>query len=163
MPVVSFDSLPADARVWVFAADRPVTGAAAERLLGEVNAFLARWQAHGTPLTCAREWRDDRFLAVGVDQSAAGASGCSIDGMFRLLQSLERSLGASLVGGGRVSYRDGVGEIRSASRDEFSELAASGRVTPETPVFDATVATHDDWRGRFEVRAGEAWTASLLS
>ena len=162
MPLVPFDSLPDDARVWVFAADRPVTGSAAERLLGEVDAFLARWQAHGSPLTCAREWRDDRFLAIGVDQSTAGASGCSIDGMFRVLQGLERQIGASLVGGGRVSFRDAGGEILSASRDEFSELAAAGRISADTPVFDATVATRRDWHDRFERRAGESWHAGLL-
>ncbi|HKG90840.1 MAG TPA: hypothetical protein VKA84_03040 [Gemmatimonadaceae bacterium] len=162
MPVTSFDSLPDDARVWVFAADRPITGAAAERLLGEVDAFLARWQAHGSPLTCARAWRDDRFLAIGVDQSTAGASGCSIDGMFRILQGLERQLGASLVGGGRVSFRDDGGEIRSTTRGEFEELAAAGRVSADTPVFDATVTTRRDWQDRFEVRAGDAWHASLL-
>jgi hypothetical protein len=162
MPITSFASLPDDARVWVFAADRPITGAAAARLLGEVDAFLARWQAHGNPLTCARDWRDDRFLAIGVDQSTAGASGCSIDGMFRVLQGLERQLGTSMVSGGRVSFREAGGEIRSASRDEFEELAAAGRVSGDTPVFDATVTTKGEWRDRFEVRAADAWHASLL-
>ena len=45
-----------------------------------VDAFLDQWNAHGSALTCAREWRDDRFLAIGVDQSTAGASGCSASG-----------------------------------------------------------------------------------
>src|SRR5215208_8344627 len=154
MPITNFDSLPDDARVWVFTADRPVAGAAAERLLGEVDSFLTRWQAHGSPLTCAREWRDDRFLVIGVDQSTAGAAGCSIDGMFRVLQGLERQIGASLVGGGRISFRDVGGEIRTTTRDEFSELAAAGRVSADTPVFDSTVTTRGDWLEHFERRAG---------
>jgi hypothetical protein len=88
MPRVSFEELPDDARVWVFGAASEVTPPASERLLDAVDDFLAHWNAHGSPLVCAREWRDDHFLAIGVDQSTAGASGCSIDGLFRTLQRL---------------------------------------------------------------------------
>lgn len=162
MPKIPFSQLPPSARVWVFAAEKPVTGDAAERLLAEVDGFLARWSAHGTPLTAAREWRDDRFLTIGVDQNAAGASGCSIDGLFRTLQSLEPVLGTSLVGGGRVYYRDISGEVRVASRDEFADLASRGAVTRHTRVFDPTVPTRGDWEQRFETVAGESWHSSLL-
>jgi len=66
MPIVPFASLPDSARVWVFASDRELSGAAADTLLAAVDQFLSEWKAHGVPLRCAREWRDDRFLAVGV-------------------------------------------------------------------------------------------------
>ena len=162
MPRVPFSDLPPDARVWVFVAERPVTGAAAERLLGEVDSQLDRWAAHGEPLTSAREWRDDRFLTIGVDQSTANASGCSIDGLFRTLRALETAIGTSLVGGGRVHFREPSGEIRTVSRDEFSDLAAAGQVTPSTRVFDPTVPTIGAWREGFEKTAGSSWHAGLL-
>jgi hypothetical protein len=148
--------------VWVFAADRPLTGAGAERLLAAVDRYLAQWAAHGQPLTAAREWVSGQFLAVAVDQREAHASGCSIDGLFRTLQRLEPEIGASLVGGGRVHYRDADGRVRTVSRDEFSESGARGDVTPATPVFDPTVATAGDWRTRFERPAAESWHAALL-
>src|SRR5271168_2293589 len=78
MPAVPFETLPASARVWVFASDQPLTSEQAELLLGVVDEYLGEWRAHGQPLTCAREWRESRFLAVGVDQTDAYASGCSI-------------------------------------------------------------------------------------
>ena len=97
MPSVPFDTLPDDARLWVFASAEPLGAEQSARLLQEVDAFLATWAAHGDPLRAARDWRDDRFLAVGVDQSTAGASGCSIDGLFRRLQALEPALGTTLL------------------------------------------------------------------
>ena len=162
MPRVPFDQLPDDARVWVFASDRPLPEAHAARLLEEVDGFLARWAAHGQPLTAAREWADARFLAVAVDQREAHASGCSIDGLFRTLQQLGAELGASLVGGGRVHFRDAAGAVQTVPRHEFSERAALGEVTGETPVFDPTVTTAGDWRHRFERAARESWHAALL-
>jgi hypothetical protein len=162
MPHVPFEQLPDDARVWVFASDRPVTGEHAERLLGEVDQYLARWAAHGQPLTASREWTSDRFLAIAVDQHEAHASGCSIDGLFRSLQQLGTEIGASLVGGGRVHFRDAAGTIRTVARHEFSEQAARGEVTGETLVFDPTVTTAGDWRLHFERPAQESWHAALL-
>src|SRR6185437_2319196 len=150
MPLVPFDSLPASARVWIFASDAPLTGDRAARLLAEVDGYLAQWKAHGHPLTCGRTWRDDRFLAVAVDQSNAYASGCSIDGLFRMLQTLQPALGKSMVGGGQVHYRDPTGALRSATREAFAALSSTGDVTNETPVFDTTVATAGEWRDRFE-------------
>jgi hypothetical protein len=162
MPQVPFDSLPSDARVWVFGAVRDLTQPASERLLDAVDAFLAQWNAHGSRLTCAREWRDGRFLAIGVDQSAAGASGCSIDGLFRTLARLEPELGTSLLGGGRVYYRDHEGHVNAATRKSFGELAREGRIGPETPTFDTSVTTASAWREQFERPVRESWHAQLI-
>lgn len=162
MPVVSFQDLPPNARVWVFASDRPLKGDEATKLLREVDLFLAQWNAHGHPLRCAREWSDDRFLAIGVDPTAEQASGCSIDGLFRGLQSLERVLHTRLVAGGRVFYRDASGAAQLVPRPEIATLASRGALTPKTPVFDLSITAAADYRTRFERPAGETWVAALL-
>src|SRR5947207_9383899 len=154
MPIVPFNSLPDSARVWVFASDQELSGAAADTLLAAVDQFLSQWRAHGMPLSCAREWREDRFLAIGVDVEAEHASGCSIDGLFRTLQQLERTIGSRLVGGGRVFYRTRAG-IETATRDEFAERVREGAVARETPVFDTSLTGAGDWRQKFERPAGQ--------
>lgn len=163
MPLVSFDTLPDDARVWVFGSDAPVSPERAAPLLDAVDGFLARWNAHGHPLTSARAWADDHFLVIGVDQSTAGASGCSIDGLFRTLRALEPEIGASLLGGGRVFYRGADGRVRSVDRAAFAALGADGTVSAATPVLDPTVETKRDLRERFERPAREGWAGELLA
>jgi len=162
MPVVNFDALPDHARAWVFGAAAPVTGAAAQSLLSTVDAHLANWRAHGAPLVCAREWRDDRFLVVGVDEAATGATGCSIDGLFHVLREIESLVGTTLVGGGAVYWRDAAGAVLSGARPTFREAAAGGAVSAESPVFDTTVTTAGAYRAGFEVAAAESWHAKLL-
>jgi len=161
MPIVRFDALPDSARVWVFASDKTLSGAAADTLLAAVDQFLADWKAHGVPLHCARDWRDGRFLAVGVDVTAENASGCSIDGLFRTLEQLERTVGSRLVGGGRVFYRTRAG-IERATREEFADRVKAGEVARETPVFDTSVSVAGDWRAKFERPAGTTWTATYF-
>ena len=162
MPYAPFDSLPDNSRIWIFGSDRPVTGDAEKTLLAVTDQFLQSWAAHGTPLTCSRSWKESRFLTIAADQSTAGASGCSIDGLFRTLQGLGPRIGANLVGSGRIFYRDENGEIVEVSRDRFSELASSGAVSSATRVFDTTVPTLGEWRKNFERPLGESWHAQLL-
>jgi hypothetical protein len=162
MPIVPFDALPDESRVWIFGSDPALARDDADRLLDEVDRFLAQWKAHGAPLTCAREWTHDRFLAVGVDTTQESASGCSIDGLFRTLQGLERALGARLLGGGRVFYRAADGGVHAASREQFVSIAAKRGVSADTAVFDTSVTTAGDRRARFETTAGESWVEKLL-
>jgi hypothetical protein len=161
MPRVDFNLLPPGARVWVFASDRPLTGNDRSTLLDEVDRFLDQWKAHGAPLTSARELCDDRFLAIGVDPTEEQASGCSIDGLFRGLRSLEQTLATVLVAGGRVFYRDTAG-IQVARRNDVRGLFERGALQPDTPVFDTTVTDAASYRERFQRPARDSWLASLI-
>jgi len=162
MPLVEIEDLPNDARAWVFSADKTIDPPASDVLLREVDGFLSRWNAHGVPLTVGRDWKYGRFLTVAVDQSTAGASGCSIDGLFRTLKALESRLGASLVTSGVVFFRGRKGAIECVDRARFTALSAEGEIGPDTRVFDPTVTTLGEWRARFELEAAKSWHSGLL-
>ncbi len=162
MLLTPFDEFPDSARVWVYGVDREVAKKSQSALLDEVDDYLTQWTAHGVPLSAARDWRDSRFLTIAVDQEGAGASGCSIDGLFRTLKALEGKLEATIVTSGLIFFRDKNGHIRSVTRDKFSELGASGEVGGDTEVFDPSVTTLGEWRSRFASRAADSWHASLL-
>lgn len=152
--------MPAHARLWVSAAERPLSPGEAQRLLERVDAFLAGWHAHGAPVAGARDLVHDRFLLVAADEEATGVSGCSIDSLYRVLKELERELGVSLLDSSLVFYRDDTGEIRSATRPEFRELASTGGVGEDSIVFDNTVTTVGALRsGGWERRMADSWHA----
>lgn len=161
MPRIDFSAIPDRARLWVFVADVPVTDPAP--LLSAVDGHLAQWAAHGVPLVCARAWRDGRFLAIAVDEAATGASGCSIDGLFRTIGRVQSAVGADLLASGRVAWRDERGDIRVAPRADFESAAASGSVDADTLVYETLVDTVGEWRANFERPAGESWVKALLT
>ncbi len=162
MPIVEFDQLPDSARIWVYGADRDLTSDEESRLLEAVDDFLSRWAAHGVPLHNARRWDEDRFLTIGVDSTKEGASGCSIDGLYRALKALESSIGARIVTSGLIYYRGNDGKIHSVTRDEFSDLAAKGEINGDTEVYDLSVTSLNEWKSRFKSRAHDSWHASLM-
>ena len=158
MPLIPFGDLPDDARLWVFAASHPIGADGETDLLSTVDEWLRGWQAHGAPLLCAREWRESRFLAIGVDQNTEGASGCSIDALFRVLQGLERTLGTRLLAGGRVFYRNEEGQVMCTDRAYFRKMPG---VNDDTRVFDTTVTSVGEYRRAFERPMSESWHREL--
>lgn len=161
MAVVEFDDLPDHSRVWVFASDRTLDADQTKTLMSTVDPFLEQWKAHGAELTVGRDWRAGRFLTIAVDQTTAGASGCSIDGLFRALKSLESKLGASMVTSGLIFYKDSAGAVQSVDREKFTELGVGGEIGPGTRVFDTTVTSLAEWRARFELALKDSWHAKL--
>jgi hypothetical protein len=156
MPRVELATLPDDARVWVFSADRRLAAHECARLLEAVDGFLDRWNAHGSPLTCARDWRYQQFLVVAVDERTAPPSGCSIDALVHALRALETELGLSLLDHGRVWFREG-GEVRCVDRAAFRTLAREGAVGPDTVVFDNTLTRLAQLSDAWERAARESW------
>ena len=159
MPRIAFDQLPSDARLWIFAASRPLTADERRQVLVEADAFIDQWMAHGVPLSAARDIRHDQFVLVGVNERAAGVSGCSVDALVRRMGQLQSALGVELTNNAPVLFRDN-DRIERVPRERFAELAAKGEVSLDTVVFDNTVERVGDLRdGRWEVRAAGAWHA----
>ncbi len=157
MPRVAFDDLPPEARLWIFAAERPLADDERSRVTREVDAFIEQWTAHEVPLRAARDLRYDQFIFVAVDERAAGASGCSVDALVRRMKDLQVVLGVELVNHAPVLYRAAAG-IARVSRERFADLAESGEVSSRTVVFDNTLTKVEQVReGRWELPAGESW------
>ena len=155
---VPFAQMPPDARLWIFAAERPLAAEEQQALLGAVDAFLEGWAAHGVPLAAARELRYDQFLFVAVDESRTGASGCSIDAMTRVLAELERRLGVELVNHAPVLYREGTRVVR-LDRAAFAERVRRGEAAPDMIVFNNTLSRVGDLPTKWEVAARDSWHA----
>jgi hypothetical protein len=157
MPMVPFEVLPDESRLWVFAVERTLVEADQDNFLSAVDRFLETWAAHGVPLTCGRDFRRGRFLLVAVDETSAPPSGCSIDAMVGVMKDQERRLGLRILDNTPVWFVAD-GEVQRISRPEFSRLAEEGAVGPDTVVFDNTVTRLKDVRaGRWEGPARESW------
>ena len=157
--LVPFNDVPSDARLWIFAAERPLSDSEQQTLLSAVDEFLRQWAAHGAPLAAARDLRYGQFLFVAVDESNAGASGCSIDAMTRVLAALEGEMGLELVNHGPVLYRES-DHIARLDRAAFAERVRHGQVAPNTIVFNNTLSRVGDLEaGKWEVPARDSWHA----
>ena len=75
MSLVPFSDLPDNARVWVFGSDTPIPAPSRTRCSPRSTPYLDQWKAHGFPLRAAREWRENRFLVIGIDPDGRAGVG----------------------------------------------------------------------------------------
>lgn len=150
-----------EARCWVFGSSEPLLERN-ELLAERLDRFFSQWQSHGAAVS--GRWRvvEDRFLVVLRDPEGAEVSGCSIDSMVGEVKKLEQDLRIRLLDSSRIFYRGADGRVEVATRAEFKVLAASGKITPDTEVFDTTVTELSDLRpGVFVKPLKDSWHIRL--
>ena len=160
--LVSFDSLPEDARVWIYQANRTFTDDEITELRASLDNFLQQWTAHGANLKAGYEIRYKRFLVLALDQSMNMASGCSIDASVHFIQELEKKYGVDLLDKMNVSYRQGDFIAYKALAD-FKKMAKERAVSQNTIVFNNLVNTKEEYQNYWEVPARDSWHARFMN
>ncbi len=148
-------------RVWIYQSDKELTDKQALGLLGLLNKFAAEWTAHNHQLKAKAEVRYNRFLILIVDESQAGASGCSIDKSVNFMKRLEQEFGINLFDRFNFAYREG-NEVLSAPRHQFEELLKSGKVNSNTIVFNNLVQDLRQLETKWEVPFKDSWHVQLF-
>jgi len=154
--LVPFETLPDSARIWIYQANRTFTEAELAEIRTDLEAFLTQWTAHGADLKAGYELPYNRFIVLGLDQTHAGASGCSIDASVHFIQALEEKYKVSLLDRMNVSYKQGP-HVAYKPLDEFRKMAKDRAVSGKTIVFNNLVATKLDYEQHWEVPASESW------
>src|SRR5437879_10794469 len=121
-------------RVWIYQSDKELYDEQVKQLVDQLNKFAAEWTAHNHQLKAKAEVRYNRFLILIVDESQAGASGCSIDKSINFMKKLEQQFNIRLFDRFNFAYRDGE-KVLSLPRHEFEELLKTGKINTDTVVF----------------------------
>jgi hypothetical protein len=149
-------------RVWVYQSDRKLSPAEALQIQVQLDNFTTGWTAHNNQLKAKAEIRYNRFLILIVDESQAGASGCSIDKSVNFMKQLEQQFGINLFDRFNLAYRDGE-EVRSVPRQQFEELLKQGKINTETIVFNNLAQNVTELQTKWEVPFKDSWHIQLFS
>lgn len=158
---MTFEQLPDNARLWVYQASRELSEAECAVLENEMDKFSSDWAAHGKALKNAFLIAYKRFLVISVDESQAGATGCSIDSSVAVLKKIESRFDISFFDRMQLTYKSN-GEVKDASMSEFQELLREGAISERTIVFNNMVTNKGDWESLWEVPLKESWHKRFL-
>lgn len=148
-------------RVWIYQSDRELTASEAQEVQVLLDNFTRNWTAHNNQLLAKAEIRYNRFLILFVDESQAGASGCSIDKSVHFMKQLEQHFGINLFDRFNLAYRDG-DAIKSAPRQQFEDLIKEGKISSDTIVFNNLVQNITDLNTKWEVPFKESWHMQMF-
>ncbi|MBU2996723.1 ABC transporter ATPase [Cellulophaga baltica] len=154
--LVDFEKLPNTSRVWIYQSNRTFSDAEVAEVKSELDAFINEWTTHGSDLSAGYEMPYKRFIVIALDQTMAGATGCSIDASVRFIQSLEKKYNIDLLDKMNVSYKQGEFVAYKTLLD-FKKMAKNKSVSKKTIVFNNLVANKEEYLNHWEVPAEESW------
>ncbi|MEM8848313.1 MAG: ABC transporter ATPase [Bacteroidota bacterium] len=159
--LVDFNALPDTARVWIYQANRSFTEAEIEEIEQGLEEFITQWTAHGAQLQAGFITRYKRFIIIGLDQSHASASGCSIDASVHFIQALEKKYGVDLLDRMNVSFKQGE-YIAYKTLKDFKKMAKDKAISKNTIVFNNLVTNKMEFLEHWEVPAGDSWHSRFV-
>jgi hypothetical protein len=150
-----------NSRVWVYQSDKKLTDDVVAQIQQRLNSFTTQWTAHNNQLKARGEVRYNRFLILIVDETQAGASGCSIDKSVHFMQEIEREFNINLFDRFNLAYKED-GEVLSLPRHGFEELLKQGVINTNTIVYNNLVQTLAELETKWEVPFKDSWHIQLF-
>jgi len=148
-------------RVWIYQSDKELSAEQSAQILDQLNSFASEWTAHNNQLKAKAEVRYNRFLILVVDESQAGASGCSIDKSVNYMKKLEQQFSINLFDRFNFAYREGE-RVLSAPRHEFEEMLKAGKLNSSSIVFNNLVQDLQQLETKWEVPFKDSWHKQLF-
>ena len=154
--IVHFDSLPMDARVWVYQSNREFSDIEVTSIASKIEVFMATWKRHGDDLRTSYVIKYNQFIVLGVDENLNNVSGCSIDSSVHFIQQLEKEFDTDLMNKMNTAFKVGK-NINIVSLSDFQKFVKEGKITSDTTVFNNMIQSKADYDSKWEVPASESW------
>lgn len=153
---VPFETLPSEARVWVYQSSRPFSPGEMRIVEDQLHQFTNEWSVHGMPLNTSFKVEYNQFIILAADESHQNASGCSIDGSVRTLKSVEQTIGVQLFDRNLVAFKQGE-EVMTISLKEIKEKFTDGTLNENSLTFNNLVSTRSAFEAEWLLPVKQTW------
>jgi hypothetical protein len=130
--------LPPHARLWQYIANRPLSDAEIAWVTEQAKQFTLKWTAHNHQLAADACVLFNQILVLAVDETHAGASGCSIDKSTHFVEGLGQKLDVDFFTRDLAFIQDSTGLVHAV------KLNALSNYTADTLVFNTMAASLQD-------------------
>ncbi len=150
-----------NSKVWIYQSNRHLNDEEVETIKTELSTFAHSWVSHSNALKAVGLVFFNRFLILMVDESIAGASGCSIDKSVHFMKTLEAKYNLVLFDRMNVAYVAGK-EIRTAHKNELIALYAKGDINDDTRIFNNLANTKDQLENGWVIPLAKSWVKQMI-
>ncbi len=151
-----YEQLSPESRVWIYQSNPAFLEDDLDELNTQLSNFSTHWVSHNQQLLAFAKVYHRQFIVLMVDESQAGASGCSIDKSVHFMKTLEFRYGVNLFDRMTFAVKKG-DEILTMPKDVFAKEFSAGNISEETLVFDNLVKTKADFEKSWVKPISESW------
>lgn len=152
-----YNELSAESKVWIYQSSRPFNNFETATIQQELASFTQQWAAHGKGLKAYGNVYYQQFVVLIVDESAHGASGCSIDSSVHFLKNLQQKYKVNLFDRLTMAYKNASNQVITANRTGFQNLVNTGEVNDNTIVFNNLVRNKQEFETQWEIPMIKSW------
>jgi len=160
--MLSTISFSPSSRVWIYQNTFPIEESRIYGMQERIREFAAEWVSHSKDLVAFGSLFHYQFVVLMVDETNAGASGCSIDSSVRFLKAFAAEEGLELFDRMKFCWMDDNEEIHTATKEEFEQLYANGTINDDTLVFNNLVKTRAEFEKSWITPLGECWMKRMV-
>ena len=146
-----------ESRLWIYVAERPLTDMECAVAESALQNFTESWTAHQQALKAGAEIWNRQFIFLVVDESQAGASGCSIDKSVHFLEQLSSQLQIDFFDRMRFAWIEADGGVNIHQLNMLPSLVQSGAIQPSTLMVNTLVKTLGELEQNWLVPFNESW------
>ena len=157
--------LPAEfneaSRVWIYQSSRRFTEQQQIEIDEQLLQFYTQWTTHGAAVKGWAKLVFGQFIVVLADETGSNVSGCSTDGMVRVIKSIERQYDTNLFDRLTLTFLV-KGEPQMLPLGQVQYAIDKGYIDGDTLLFNNTVATKDELMHSWLVPVKESWLAGRV-
>lgn len=154
-------SLSPYSHVWIYASNRKFSEAEVTSLQGLLLKFCEEWTAHGSQLKAVGEIRYHQIIILMVDETQAGASGCSIDKSVHFIELLEEKFSVQLFNRMLVPVFIG-NELNMETPERIADLFSAKKINESTLVFNTIATTKKELDEHEFIPLSESWVFNRI-
>lgn len=154
--MAKYEDLSPQSRVWIYQSSRPFSEEEEKQIRYNLTLFADQWVSHNRQLRAYGDVYYRQFIVLMVDETQAGASGCSIDASVRFLKEIEQALDLSLFERLNFAYKDGE-TVQAIDKEAFVKEYQLGNIKDDTLVFDNLVNTKGDFEKSWLKPLAQSW------
>lgn len=127
----------------------------------QLEAFVAAWQTHGTPVKGFANLLFGQFIVIMADETAAGVSGCSTDSSVRLIKQVEEQFKIDLFNRQNLAFlvKD---KIQLLPLAQLQYGFDNGFLSQDTLYFNNLVANKGEMLEKWIIPIKDSWLTARI-
>lgn len=154
-------ALDDSSKVWVYHSSEVIPEEKIPEIKKHIFHFVGQWVSHNRALKAYGNIFHNRLLCLFVDETQAGASGCSIDSSVRFIKELGSHYKVDFFDRMIFSYiLDD--EVYTSKRPALKQQYAAGEITDDTLFFNPLVKNKEEFINHWLVPLGDSWMKRMV-
>jgi hypothetical protein len=154
------DILPHDfsdaSRIWIYQSNRPFSESEVVEINEQLYNFYVQWKSHGDEVKGWAKLVFAQFIVVMADENTSGVSGCSTDGMVRIMKSVERQYHVDLFDRLTITFLVN-DKPQPLPMQQVKYALQKGYIETDTLLFNNLVDTKEKFENEWLIPLSKSW------